>query len=207
MTRSAALNQYCTPLISALAFFLASPGPGAEAAPTPANQRNAQAVEDVRSGKRTDANATWWGFNTEDTTDTIQSALDSGAKKVTIPYMGDPWIVRPLQLRGDQELVLEPGVVLLAKKGEFPGRGDSLMTASGVENLIVRGYGATLRMHKTDYMAPRTPKPNGVWGLLCEAAKTSPSKACASKAAEATESTLMEEEASAGSAKTSRFAT
>jgi hypothetical protein len=79
--------------------------------------------------------------------------------------MGNPWIVRPLQLCGDQELFIEPGVVILAKKGEFLGGGDSLMTASGVDNVVLRGHGATLRMHKTDYMAPPYAKAEWRMGL------------------------------------------
>ena len=68
--------------------------------------------------------------------------------------MGDPWIVRPLQLRSSQELLLEPGVLILAKKGEYRGGGDSLFTATGQSNLVIRGYGASLRMHKRDYQHP-----------------------------------------------------
>ncbi len=171
MTRSAAVSRCWTALIFVFAFFLTSDSPANITDGKPSNQTNAQAVEDVRSGRRTEANAAWWGFNTEDTTETIQSALDSGAKKVTIPYMGDPWIVRPLQLRGDQEVILEPGVIILAKKGEFPGRGDSLLTAGGVENLAVRGYGATLRMHKADYLAPPYAKAEWRMGLALRGCK------------------------------------
>ena len=131
----------------------------------PVNARNAKAVASVLAGRLVEANAAWWGFDEADSTSAIQAALDSGAKRVTIPYMGQPWIVRPLQLRSNQELFLEPGVVVLAKKGEFAGGGDSLMTANGAENLIVRGYGAALRMRKTDYMAPPYTKAEWRMGL------------------------------------------
>lgn len=96
-------------------------------------------------------NASQFGFDREDATKALQAALDSGARKVVIPFMGAPWVVTPLQLRGNMEIVLEPGVVLLAKKGAYLGTGDSMLTANGVENLTIRGYGATLRMHKKDY--------------------------------------------------------
>lgn len=118
------------------------------------NAENPEAVAEVLAGARSEANAAWWGFDSEDATEALQAALDSGAARLTIPYMGEPWNVRPLRLAGDQELFLEPGVVLLAREGEFMGRGDSLLTASGVRNLTIRGYGATLRMRKRDYMAP-----------------------------------------------------
>ncbi len=141
-------------LAMTLALLAANGAWAADDGATPVNVANPKAVERVLSGERTEANAAWWGFNAEDTTESIQGALDSGAKTVKIPYMGEPWIVRPLSLRGNQEVYLEPGVVILAKEGEFLGRGDSLFTASGVENVVLRGYGATLRMRKRDYMKP-----------------------------------------------------
>jgi hypothetical protein len=49
---------------------------------------------------------------------------------------------------------LEPGVVILARAGEFRGGGDSLFTAVGQSNLVIRGYGARLRMRKHDYQRP-----------------------------------------------------
>ena len=123
----------------------------------PANAASPKAVEEVLSGGRTEANAAWWGFSADDATEAIQRAIDSGASKVKVPYMGMPWVVRPIQLRADQEIYFEPGVVVLAKEGEFLGGGDSLFTARDAEGVVVRGYGATLRMRKRDYMeAPYT---------------------------------------------------
>ncbi|MCA9229540.1 MAG: right-handed parallel beta-helix repeat-containing protein [Planctomycetales bacterium] len=141
------------------------------AAALSSDRASLEKVEEVLAGNRNDANAAWWGFNPEDATDSIQSAFDSGAKKVIIPYMGKPWIVRPLQLRGNQEVHFEPGVVLLAKRGEYLGRGDSLFTANGAENLSMHGYGATLRMRKTDYMAPPYEKAEWRMGLSLRGCK------------------------------------
>ena len=70
-------------------------------------------------------------------TDTLQAAINSKAKTLIIPYMGQAWIVRPLILRNDLEIVFEPGVLVLAKRGEFKGKGDSLFTASEVTELDV----------------------------------------------------------------------
>jgi hypothetical protein len=115
---------------------------------------NEQAVTSVNAGDLSTASAAWWGFNTKDVTDTLQAAIDSKAKTPIIPYMGQAWIVRPLNLRSDLEIVFEPGVLVLAKRGEFKGKGDSLFTASEVTNLTLRGYGTTLRMRKKDYQNP-----------------------------------------------------
>jgi len=125
----------------------------AETLPTPC-ARNEGAVRQVASGERATASAAWWGFNKEDVTDALQAALDSNAKTLIVPYMGEPWIVRPLRVHGNQTVVFEPGVMLLAKKGEFLGGGDSLLTATDAENLTLRGYGAVLRMRKKDYQNP-----------------------------------------------------
>ncbi len=115
--------------------------------------KDEQAVQEVLAGTRTTANAAWWGFNKEDSTEFLQAAIDSGVPKLVIPYMGDPWIVRPIKLRSKLEIVFEPGVLVLAKKGEFKGGGDSLFSAIDETDIAIRGYGATLRMHKKDYQS------------------------------------------------------
>jgi len=118
------------------------------------NARNDQAIQETMAGKRTVANAAWWGYDIEDATQALQAAIDSGVKTLVVPYMGTPWVVRPLKLRSNLELVFEPGVLILAKKGEFQGGGDSLFSAINQSNIVIRGYGATLRMHKRDYQNP-----------------------------------------------------
>ena len=125
----------------------------AETLPTP-RTRNEGAARQVASGERTTASAAWWGFNTEDVTDALQAAIDSKAETLVIPYMGEPWIVRPLRLRGGQTILFEPGVLVMAKQGEFQGPGDSLFSAADAENITLRGYGAVLRMRKKDYQNP-----------------------------------------------------
>jgi len=112
-----------------------------------------QAVEEARSGKRAVANVAWWGFDPDDATRFLQAAIDSGAPKVIVPYMGSPWIITPIKLRSRLELVFEPGVLVLAKKGEFKGKSDSMFEASGAVDITLRGYGATLRMRKKDYQS------------------------------------------------------
>jgi hypothetical protein len=129
----------------------------------PLHTVNNSAVKEVETGSRQMASAAWWGFNPEDSTQTLQAALNSKAKTLVIPYMGSPWLVRPLRLHSDQLILLEPGVLVLAKKGEFKGKGDSLFTASDVENLTLRGYGATLRMRKEDYQ--KAPYEKAEWRM------------------------------------------
>ena len=115
------------------------------------NFKSPIAVREVLACKRTVANAAWWGFDEEDSTAALQAAINSGASNVIVPYMGSAWIVRPIKLSSNQEIVFEPGVVVVAKKGEFKGKNDCLFSAIGKKNVTLRGYGATLRMWKEDY--------------------------------------------------------
>jgi len=115
------------------------------------NFKNPVAVQEVLSGKRKKANAAWWGFDKNDSTYALQGAVNSGAEKVIIPYMGSDWIVRPIKLASNQEIVFEPGVVVIAKKGEFKGLTDCLFMFYKLKNVTLRGYGATLKMRKKDY--------------------------------------------------------
>jgi hypothetical protein len=132
----------------------------------PANAPNPQAVTETMSGKRTMANVAWWGFDPADSTPFLQAAIDSGAKTVVVPYVGAEWIVRPIKLRSNLELVFEPGVVVLAKKDEFKGKGDSLFLARDASDITLRGHGAALRMHKKDYQNP--PYEKAEWrSVLC----------------------------------------
>ena len=119
----------------------------AASAPAP----NPQAIEEVRAGKRSVAQASWWGFQPEESTAALQAAIDSGAKKVVVEKMPSPWIVDQLRLASDQELFFEPGVEVLAKKGAFHGSADSLFSAAGKRNIKLIGPGATLRMRRADY--------------------------------------------------------
>jgi len=115
------------------------------------NYANPDAVKAVLNGSIKIANAAWWGFKKEDSTDAIQSAINSGAKKVVIPYVGKEWVVGPIKLVSNQEVVFDPGVVVMAKKGSFKGVFDCLFSLRNLNNVTLRGYGATLSMRKPDY--------------------------------------------------------
>ena len=102
---------------------------------------------------RTRVVASEYGFSVEDSTDALQRAIDSGAKTVVIDKQSSPWVVRPLKLRDNLELVLEEGIEVQAKKGEFKEIGDVLFACDNTKNLTIRGEGkgATLRMRKREY--------------------------------------------------------
>ena len=104
-----------------------------------------------------------FGFDPDDSTEFLQKAFDSGARRVVVDKQGGPWVTRQLFIRRKNvELVFEPGVELLAKKGEFRAIGDSLITAGrSAEGLRIVGNGATLRMYMADYM--KKPYERGEW--------------------------------------------
>lgn len=116
---------------------------------------NQKAVAEVASGARAEARAAWWGFDPRESTRALQSAIDSRARKIIVENMGSPWIVDEIRLRGDLEIVFEPGVVVQAKRGAFLGGNASLFRAANVKNLTLRGPGATLKMWREDYDDPQ----------------------------------------------------
>lgn len=97
--------------------------------------------------------ASSFGFDPTDSTAILQKALDSGARKIVIDKQSSPWVTRPLFGRSNCEIVFERGVEVVAKKGEYLGKNDSLLTLKCAENVKISGYGAVLRMHRDDYAA------------------------------------------------------
>lgn len=112
-------------------------------------------ISKVNRGELKEAYASWWGFDPEDSTEILQAAIDSGVERLIIDKMPSAWITRPLKLRSNLTIVFEDGVELVAKRGEFKGGGDSLLTIDDCDNVTLIGYGATLRMWKEDYANPK----------------------------------------------------
>jgi len=110
-------------------------------------------IQDVISGELKEARASWWGFDGEDATACLQAAIDSKVPRLIVDHVGKPWIVRPITLRSDQEIVFEKGVEVVAKRGEFKHKSTALLTGVEVKNVTLRGPGATLRMWRSDYAA------------------------------------------------------
>ena len=111
--------------------------------------------------------ASSFGWNATNATKCLQAAFDSGAAKVVIDRQAGEWIIEPVFLRSNQEVVIEDGVVVRALKGAYRDPNDCLFTARGVSNVVLRGENAaakglaalpttncqlpTVRMERDDY--------------------------------------------------------
>ena len=106
---------------------------------------NAMAAESV-------VKASQFGWNGEDDTAALQKALDSGAKKVVIDRQKGDWVTRPLFVKKPNfEIVLEDGVTVRAKKGEYHNIVDSLIKiGKGADNVTLRGDNFSLTMSHSD---------------------------------------------------------
>jgi hypothetical protein len=144
------------------------PVQGPRFVPMTATQRRAQVAE--RSARCNPRNTTvivsCYGFDPVDSTEFLQAALDSGARKVIVPPMCDDsfadcptsqstgdhrWITLPLHLRSNQVVIFESGVQVWAKRWEYTAHGDSVLNIEQVSNVDIIGYGALISMHKADY--------------------------------------------------------
>eukprot|EP01048_Picozoa_sp_COSAG05_P002172 COSAG05_NODE_83_length_20755_cov_5.928011_3_plen_1366_part_00 len=92
--------------------------------------------------------------NMTDCTEEMQSALnDATCGQIVVKFVVGRHVipVRPLFLRrSNVALVVESGVVLLARRGFFHGNGDTLLTIKNATNISVEGPGQ-LRMWREDY--------------------------------------------------------
>lgn len=96
-----------------------------------------------------------FGYDAADSTDFIRAALTSGARRVVLDRQAGPWYTLPLKMPSNVEFVLEPGVELVAKRGEYKGLRDFLLELPRCTNVTIRGgAGSTLRMWKSDYQGP-----------------------------------------------------
>lgn len=116
-------------------------------------------VREVLDGKRQVAMASWWGFSAEDSTNCLQSAINSRVKRLIIDLQSSPWVTRPLAGVSNQEIVFQAGTQLVALNGAFHGREDCLLSFKECENIIIRGEkrdggrSTHIVMQKKDYQS------------------------------------------------------
>ena len=97
--------------------------------------------------------ASLFGWNATNATVALQSAIDSGARRVVVDSMPGDWCIEPVRLRSNLELVFGENVRVRAVPGSFRKRYDMLFTGRNVTNVTVRGMaGASIEMLKRDYL-------------------------------------------------------
>ncbi len=109
-------------------------------------------IAEVKSGVRKEARASWWGFDKNNATAALQNAINSGAEKVIIDHTGSDWIIDPVFLVSNQEVIIGRNVTVRARSGGFIGVNDALFNMVSIKNVIIRGEpGAVLKMNRRDY--------------------------------------------------------
>ena len=110
--------------------------------------------------------ASSFGFDAQDSTEALQKAFDSGAKRVIVDRQAADWICRPLAITNSNlEIIFEDGVVVRARKGMFRGTNDRLLSLRDVSNVVLRAEGrAVLEMNKSDYLDPKQQYPRAIGG-------------------------------------------
>ena len=53
-------------------------------------------VAEVKEGRRHEARASWWGFNSHDSTAFLQEAINSKVERLIIDRQASPWVTGPL---------------------------------------------------------------------------------------------------------------
>ncbi|MBR2839453.1 MAG: right-handed parallel beta-helix repeat-containing protein [Kiritimatiellae bacterium] len=99
--------------------------------------------------------ASAFGWNATNATKCLQAAFDSGAATVVIDRQAGDWIVEPVFLRSNLEVVVEDGVVVRALSGAYRGIYDCLFSARGVTNVVLRGEGSALLCMERDAYTDR----------------------------------------------------
>lgn len=92
-------------------------------------------------------------FNPDDATAALQTAIDSGAVKIWVPKMDTPWLINTVSLASNQEILFEPGVVIESKAGSGYYEDGQLFRAVNLENVTLKGFGATLRMRRDLFLS------------------------------------------------------
>ena len=129
-------------------------------------------VREVLAGKRTEARASWWGFDAADSTEFLQQAINSKVRRLIIDRQNSAWITRPLTGVGNQEIIFEAGTELVAMQGAYRSKGDCLLAFRECDNVILRGRrrdggkSAHIRMRKEDYQSGAYEKSEWRHGLV-----------------------------------------
>ena len=88
-----------------------------------------------------------------DATSAFNAALNSGSSFIVIDKQSSEWRVKPTRIFDlrNTTVVFESGVVVRAKPGAFTSTTNELLNLVRPQNVTIKGYGATLKMNKSEY--------------------------------------------------------
>ena len=99
-------------------------------------------------------------FDPKDATGALRAAVNSGAPKIWVPNMGTPWLIDMVPLASDQEILFEDGVVIESKPGSGFYVDGHLFRGASLQNVTLKGYGATLKMRRDLFASGKPYKPS-----------------------------------------------
>ena len=99
-------------------------------------------------------------FDPQDATAALQAAVHSGAPRIWVPNMGTPWLIDTVHLASDQEILFEDGVVIESKPGSGFYVDGELFKGASLQNVTLKGYGATLKMRRDLFASGKPYKPS-----------------------------------------------
>ena len=92
-----------------------------------------------------------FGFDKINATKCIQAALDSEHRDLIIDNTGSDWIVDPIILRSNKNIVIDENVVIRARHDGFHGVKDSMFVGKGVSNITISGKKNAAIINENDY--------------------------------------------------------
>ena len=92
-----------------------------------------------------------FGFDKNNATKCLQAALDSKHRDLIIDNTGSDWIIDPVILRSDKNIVLDENVVIRARHDGFHGVKDSMFTGKNVSNITISGKKNAAIINENDY--------------------------------------------------------
>jgi len=97
--------------------------------------------------------ASSFGYSSSNATNALNQAINSSSSFIVVDKQSSNWIIEPLSFKNirNKTIVFEDGVVLEARRGAFPDA-KRLFQFISSDNVEIRGYGATFKMHKSEYV-------------------------------------------------------
>jgi len=99
-------------------------------------------------------------FDPHDATGALKAAVSSGAPKIWVPDMSVPWLIDTVWLASNQEILLEDGAVIESKPGSGFYTDGQLFKGVSLQNVTIKGYGATLKMRRDLFSSGKPYQPS-----------------------------------------------